>query len=458
MTRTARKGTNVICSILFILLLLPLCGTELAAQGSRVVDEERDSLRFGDEAIDEVPKDQDDELNLVTTPPLGVTGQVRLRTEIDRRSPGPSGNEEARDVHFLRTRLNILMHPAENVSGLIQPQDSRTFGSSGGTIATIDQNAFDIHQAWFELSNFLVDDLAVRVGRQELAYGNERLVGAVGWHNRGRTFDGIRLRGGSKTMRVDLFGARTDNGQGQAPSVDGTSHLFGAWGTFTPNSEQTFDFFVLYDNNNVNRIVGEDSAVDALNRGTYGARFLGSPFGVTLELEGAYQNGDVVLGSGQPLDTARLGSIGAFMASARAGIKSGNLNVALLYTLLSGDDDPTDDKQATFNTLFATNHKFYGFMDYFPQRSGSMGLQDVALLLGLKASKSTNIALDGHYFLPAVEGDPFGMEFDVTLKHHYNQVVGFVLGGSLFLPDDGFAALLGDETGFWGYLMATVNL
>ena len=37
---------------------------------------------------------------------------------------------------------------------------------------------------------------------------------------------------------------------------------------------------------------------------------------------------------------------------------------ALEYDYSSGDSNPTDGKHGTFDNLFPTNHKFYGYMDF----------------------------------------------------------------------------------------------
>jgi len=47
---------------------------------------------------------------------------------------------------------------------------------------------------------------------------------------------------------------------------------------------------------------------------------------------------------------------------------------------LSGDDGEDETKYKVFNTLYATNHKFYGFMDYFlnlPVHTYGKGLMDM---------------------------------------------------------------------------------
>jgi len=36
--------------------------------------------------------------------------------------------------------------------------------------------------------------VSLKVGRQELSYGEERLVGAFAWNNIGRVFDAVKVR------------------------------------------------------------------------------------------------------------------------------------------------------------------------------------------------------------------------------------------------------------------------
>ena len=430
-------------SIVAALFILPL-GLSAQERG------ESDTGEFDDFNFDSIPVESGHFSRSVR-----VSGQVRFRSEIDRRRPLAPGGEDAYDYHLLRTRLAVTIMPAPGVTGMVQAQDSRTFGSSGSTLG-VDPNAFDLHQAWLRVDRFPADGHSITLGRQELSYGNERLIGAVGWHNRGRVFDALKLRSEHRWGSIDLFASRTNDRTGlSAGAGSGNEHLFGLWGTVQPSDRQTLDLFVLYDNDNTKLSFGPDSGSDIRNRGTYGVRWLGSVSDLTFELEGAYQNGEQSL-LPDPSDSTDIATIGAYMASARASLRLGKADVGLLYTRLSGDDDPLDTEVNTFNTLFATNHKFYGYMDYFP--GVATGLQDIALLLGLRAGERTTLALDGHYFLPAVSGDPYGTEVDLTATHRYNEAVTFVVGGSLFLPDDGFAGLLGEENGYWGYLMVTVGL
>jgi hypothetical protein len=47
----------------------------------------------------------------------------------------------------------------------------------------------DLHQAYITLGNHKEFPLSLKIGRQELIYGDERLIGAFGWNNIGRVFD-----------------------------------------------------------------------------------------------------------------------------------------------------------------------------------------------------------------------------------------------------------------------------
>ena len=49
--------------------------------------------------------------------------------------------------------------------------------------------------------------VAARLGRQELAFGEQRLVGHLGWVNTGRTLDAARVILRAKALQVDVFGA-----------------------------------------------------------------------------------------------------------------------------------------------------------------------------------------------------------------------------------------------------------
>ena len=85
---------------------------------------------------------------------------------------------------LLRSRLGAYITPVENVQVFLQVQDSRAFGEEtiGGRFNTISNTRnLDLHQGYLKVDDLFVDGLSAKVGRTELSYGNERLVGPVGW-------------------------------------------------------------------------------------------------------------------------------------------------------------------------------------------------------------------------------------------------------------------------------------
>ncbi len=153
--------------------------------------------------------------------------------------------------------------------------------------------------------------------------------------------------------------------------------------------------------------------------------------------------------------------VAAFMVGARVGKSVGKGLVTLWFDYLSGDDDPTDGETKVFDTLFPTNHKFYGYADYFlniPRDTSGGGLQDLALKLAWPLG-ALKLKVDLHSFSLAEKGSfdsaHLGEEIDLTLVHKYSGDVNLVAGLSRVIADDTWAAvgrrLSNDVT--WPYFM-----
>ena len=137
-------------------------------------------------------------------------------------------------------------------------------------------------------------------------------------------------------------------------------------------------------------------------------------------------------------------------------------------------DNPDDDNYQAFNTLYATNHKFYGLMDYYlniPLDTKGGGLQDYFLHLKLKAGKKTAINFVYHQFLLANDvytsetpktllEKNLGGELDTYLGHKIASYATLNLGLSWYFPNATTEEIKGgskDETNTWGWLMLSLN-
>jgi len=77
--------------------------------------------------------------------------------------------------------------------------------------------------------------------------------------------------------------------------------------------------------------------------------------------------------------------------------------LGLEYDFASGDHDPRDGKSGTFENLFPTNHKLYGYMDFWSWRN----MHDLRVSAGLRPFKRFQVTLDYHLFWLADAHDFF---------------------------------------------------
>lgn len=388
--------------------------------------------------------------------PVTISGEVRVRTEVDGRTPGTSSDM----VSLLRTRLGVRVEASERVHAVVRISDSRAFGEEQNTLTDASADRLDLHEGFIEWTS--AAGTRLRVGRQELAYGDERLIGTVGWANVTRSFDGVQLRIPVGGWTVDGFGATLRefdavNAAGVDPRAnEGRARdqsLLGAWAT-----DGSHDLFAIIET----RVAG--SGLHDVFRRTVGGHMTLPVRGLTLDATAAYQFGTAVGGDDRERD------IGAWLVSGSLAHQfTGNLTprLALQVDLLSGDEDPTDDRYGAFNTLYATNHKFYGFMDLILDPASQLagrGLTDIALRGALRPG-AWQLGVDLHRLALMKErtgstGRTLGTELDATLGRTLAKGLGLSTGASLFRPADAATAPgigLGDETLWWGYVQLTTS-
>ena len=82
-----------------------------------------------------------------------------------------------------------------------QAQDAHVIGATRtGSLPPLQQDTFDLRLGYVEFGQENKYPLRVRIGRQELAFGEERLIGPANWLNTPRSFDGL-----SGTFRITGF-------------------------------------------------------------------------------------------------------------------------------------------------------------------------------------------------------------------------------------------------------------
>lgn len=370
-----------------------------------------------------------------------VSGQVRPRTEV-RDPAGTTGATRA--WTSMRTRLGAAFSPSPTVSAFVQLQDVRIFGEESHTLSDASADQLDLHQGWVQVG-YEAEGLSIRAGRQELAYGGQRLIGSVGWAQQGRAFDGARFRGHAfDRARIDVIGIQLSESFSTARETDAT--FWGAYGVVDAGSGRTLDLFALRQ--------GIENAAFDTRQWTTGLRYVASDGGFDYRIEGVVQTGER---GGQDVSAHLFGArVGRAFAEGRAG-------VTLWADVLSGNDPDATDV-GVFETLYGTNHKFYGFADLFtdiPVHTSGRGLIDLAVKARWQVHPDWTASVDVHRFSVAesagLESGALGTEIDLTLARATFSGVQISGGASHVLAGDALGpvrGISGDVT--FAYLMLDV--
>ena len=353
--------------------------------------------------------------------------QERARFEL---MPGPfSGDPVGGWQVGNRARLGLEARFGKAVSAYVEVQDVRTWGSeykadtlSEGTFFDWVADGLDMHQAYGQVD---FGGAHLRVGRQEIAWHGQRLIGTVGWAHQGRSFDAVRFFAERETVGYELFYAVLLNrpvGGDPDSTVGDDSHLvaFRAGprlgdalaldGLFIGNMDQGTNSFL----------------------GTFGVHAKGKVSAFAWEAEGYGQVGRI------PGDT-----YGAYMFGIRAG---GNLGgghyVGGGFDLVSGTND--DGSVRTFDTLFATNHKFYGHFDAYlaMPKNAPNGLINPQLNTRFALHERVKLKVDVHVFASAdnpegaeaVGGAFHGVEIDTNVGIQPIEPLTLAAGVWVYVP------------------------
>jgi len=415
-----------------------------------------------------------------------IKGNVQTRSELD--GTDFSDKTYAPISTSMRTRLSVAK-TINSVKLFVQFSDSRLMGDTpGGTLGR--GLNIDVHQAFVQMNGLFGMPMDLQVGRFEMKYGTERFIGPVGWHYVGRTFDGARAKFNlSDNFKLDAFTTlmRIDPDEGYKGNpnskIDRTgktsngSSLSGLWASIKANKANKLDVFYYYELDRMD--AGKNPAgdkVDVLSRSTIGASHWGNYGSISTITEAAYQ-----LGNAGGSDLA------AYTASLQIHYNFDDGSVGLGADLMSGTAwDANKDVKAgevpvsnSYATSFGTNHKFYGYMDYFisvDKNTANAGLNDFYLMFKYNLDDNLLFVTNIHQFTTNVESvkdmkTDIGQEIDLSLKYTFSPSAKITFGQSVFLPGEWMKATYkqtdptdatkvtrGEDMAFWSYIMFQISM
>jgi hypothetical protein len=281
--------------------------------------------------------------------------QIRAREENQSSDTYTSGN----DAVYVLTRVwgGLEVRPTKYLTGYIQFVDAHALGLPLYYVASNQRDVFDGRQAFLEYHD---KDVKIFAGRQELRYGDERLVGISNWTNTSRTWDGFVGRYGDKN-RLDLFSTSVVGIHASSLDKHGAGLTFhGAVGTITTWVPHTVLQPFVYVRA-LPRVESLQSTYGTETEVTPGAEVSGKyPVGLYFDMLGALQRGSFANDSIQ----------------AGAGyVKSGYFAEKILwkprlageYDYASGNPNmtSTSTRIGTFDQQYPSNHNAFGLTDLF---------------------------------------------------------------------------------------------
>lgn len=283
---------------------------------------------------------------------LKLGGELRGRAEF-----GKAFDSVANTPSYLsRLRLTVSAEPMPWVRIVFQGQDARAFRVGADENREDQQNTFDVRQAYVDFGS-AEEGWRLRVGRQELAFGDERLVGADSyWDCFGQGFDAVRLSFAATKFRIDTFaGFRVHPARRRLDPFDTSNRITGLSAQFKAMGDSVLEPYFLWKR-------GEDTFDLAQNPGhrdvlTSGIRSQRAlPLGMDYNIEMALQSGHVV--------ADRIAAwAGHWELGWKPLAKEFGLRLGLEYNFASGDKSPSDREHGTFDDLYPAGFSKFGTVD-----------------------------------------------------------------------------------------------
>ena len=339
---------------------------------------------------------------------------------------------QSNTFNLIRTRLHADLWYRDQFRLFAEGIDSRSYSQNITPLAT-DVNHTDMLNLFadIKLANVKEGPAYVRVGRQELLYGSQRLISTLDWANTRRTFQGVKTFWRNPKLDLDAFWARPMNVVPSGPqnfdNWDTNRDFYGLWATYKPQRGHFADLYFLSLDNNNSGVAA--SAIGSLNKGnslvhTVGTRYIGDTNNFLYELEGMYQFGQR---SGR--------EISAFAIASGAGYRFAalpmNPQMWLRYDFASGtrNHGDTTNTSNTFNQLFPFGHYYLGFVD----RVGRQNIHDFNAQMTFHPQQWLTIITQYHRFYLANKTDALYNAAGVASAQDSNGLSGSHVGDEMDL-------------------------
>ncbi|MBI1853074.1 MAG: alginate export family protein [Planctomycetes bacterium] len=333
---------------------------------------------------------------------LQVSMQARTRGEYNNNlTDFNHRNDDELTFGSYRFRLGVGANVTDDLSIYLETQAAGFAGDQPpGSGNSNTSNDLDPYQGFIRWNNFLDDkDTYAKVGRQEMVYGSEMLVGDRDF-GFGQSFDGVRITRDNNDYEASIWAVRVVENDVPALAASGFAHdenvnFYGAYYTAkTLVDNGKLDLYWMW-------LADHDSTPDPSllrredDRHTFGARLAGDVGdGFDYNAEFAFQVGDGTDINGRSRNINHANGLEAWLGYT---FKDADWRpwIAAKYARASGDSNPNDHNDESFNPLFQDNHGRYGFADLF----NFSNLQVLGLMATVDPCDKWTLGANYYYFL-----------------------------------------------------------
>jgi hypothetical protein len=286
---------------------------------------------------------------------FSLTLQERGRFE-SLRSAGTKG--ATYDGYYLnRFRLTAGFKLSPWFQATVQGQDSRVGEYETAKVVPSSMlNSFDLRLAYVELGKKSAQGVSTSFGRQEITYGDGRLMASPDWGNVSRTYDSMRVSAYRPGVKMDVFfGAPVDVTRKFSMAKIG-ERVAGFWTTF--DKVKPLGYVEGYGvAKSVSVAVGELGVKG--DAATYALGFrVGGPItkSVSWEADNVFETGHY---GGDDLSAYGTHEAVNWMIG-KSAMKP---KATLEYNYASGDANAKDGTRGTFDQMYASTHAKWGVAD-----------------------------------------------------------------------------------------------
>ncbi len=393
--------------------------------------------------------------NVKVSGDLTFLGVARNQFDLTRGEK-ENKNDDSESYFATQTRLRVDADLTDNVLVTLRLLNERNWNTENNANTDI-----DVDLAYATLKEFLYSPLSITIGRQELMYGNQLIMGNAGTYATNvlngvssdlslrKSFDAIKATLNYDPLVVDAFYAKIDSNNARGGEKDDVD-LYGLYATYDVNKNLSADAYAMFR---------DDSSADKNDKiYTLGTLIKASPItDLKTSLEAAIQLGNRRVSASSSNDKRLAYAIQAMADYVFSQVKM-TPTVGASYTYLSGDKNDNNGKRA-WNSMYynqSLNNIAYAIIPFtnlsvLNLRGSIKPMDDVTLSLNYgwyrRAKKNgTNMTA------PAVDGDDtsygtyamnskksLGNEIDATVTYDYTEDVQLGLTAGMFMPGKAFS-------------------